>query len=177
MSLVAPMREANTTSDLTFVLRTPVAQDGVDVWKFVEQIADLDDNSMYCNLLQCTHFAQTSVIARQADGQKSIAGWMSGYVPPESSDTLFVWQICVASSARGSGLGKKLIRSVLARANLGSIKYIQSTITPGNEKSWGLFRALAVDLGADLNQQDHFDKQIHFGGAHDSEVLVTIGPF
>lgn len=177
MLLAAPMREANTTSEYPFTLMQPVSRDGADVWNFINQIKDLDDNSMYCNLLQCTHFAATSVIARHSNVEGAIAGWMSGYVPPEQPDTLFVWQICVASSARGSGLGKKLVREVLKRQALSGITRIQSTITPGNEKSWGLFRSLAGDLKADLGHQDHFDQHAHFGGAHDSELLVTIGPF
>ncbi len=183
MSRAASLREVRTFALPTPSLAQPTSGDGADVWKLIKQTQDLDDNSMYCNLLQCTDFAATSVIARHTDdgdGAKStgaIAGWMSGYVPPARPDTLFVWQICVAPSARGAGLGKKLVHHVLARPALVGIKNIQSTITPDNDRSWGLFRSLAKDLDAPMGHQDHFDGQAHFGGAHESELLVTIGPF
>ena len=71
-------------------IRAPRREDGAGVWDLVQDTAGLDDNSMYCNLLQCTHFAATCALA-EIDGE--VVGWMSGYIPPESPDVLFVWQV------------------------------------------------------------------------------------
>ena len=44
----------------------------------------LDENSMYCNLVQCEHFSETCVIA-ELDGV--IVGWISAFIPPDAPDT------------------------------------------------------------------------------------------
>ena len=69
------------------VFRKPTMDDGSDVWNLIQDINKLDDNSMYCNLLQCSHFAETCALALEGD---AIVGWMSGYRPPSATDTLFV---------------------------------------------------------------------------------------
>ena len=51
--------------DITF--RKPESQDGSRVHKLISECKPLDENSVYCNLLQCTHFADTSVAA-EMDG-------------------------------------------------------------------------------------------------------------
>jgi L-2,4-diaminobutyric acid acetyltransferase len=158
----------------SLVLRPPRPEDGARVWQLVRETASLDDNSMYCNLLQCSHFAGTCAIAELDD---AVAGWVSGYVPPEAPDTLFIWQICVAEQARGRGLAKQLIGSVLARPACGNVSNLQSTITDSNASSWALFGSLAKSLNSTLRRQPHFQKEGHFGGRCDTEHLVTIGPF
>ena len=75
------------------------------VWDLIAANPALDGNSLYANLLQCSHFAETCALAEQ---NGTLVGWMSGYRPPEQPDTLFVWQICVSEAARGQGLGKRL---------------------------------------------------------------------
>ena len=39
-------------------LRVPTAEDGSAIWELVRSCKPLDENSMYCNLLQCDHFAE-----------------------------------------------------------------------------------------------------------------------
>ena len=54
---------------------------------------------------------------------------------------------------------------------------METTITEDNEASWALFRSFARDMGAELTYHEHFEKDTHFGGKHDSEFLLRIGPF
>jgi L-2,4-diaminobutyric acid acetyltransferase len=109
------------------------------------------------------------------DGE--IVGWVSGYIPPEHPDTYFVWQVCVAEKARGKGMAKRLINAVLARKVCAGVTQVQSTITKDNKPSWALFGSIADTLDADLVRQPHFKRDDHFAGLHDTEFLVTIGPF
>lgn len=155
-------------------IRAPRYEDGSDVWQLVADTASLDDNSMYCNLLQCSHFAATCALA-EMDGE--IVGWVSGYIPPEHPDTYFVWQVCVAEKARGKGLAKRLINAVLARKACGGVTRVQSTITRDNKPSWALFGSIADTLDTDLARKPHFKRDDHFAGKHETEFLVTIGPF
>jgi L-2,4-diaminobutyric acid acetyltransferase len=154
-------------------LRAPVAEDGAAVYELIAQCPPLDTNSMYCNLLQCTHFSATSVAAEKAG---EVVGFISGYIQPDNIDTLFIWQVAVGEKARGQGLAGRMLRDILSRQQEGQIKFIETTITPDNRASWALFESLANKLGAELNHSVMFDRQQHFAGQHETEMLVRIGP-
>ncbi|WP_346837477.1 diaminobutyrate acetyltransferase [Microbulbifer sp. SAOS-129_SWC] len=156
------------------LLRRPVSEDGADVHRLISQCPPLDENSIYCNLLQASHFADTSVAA-EIDG--ALAGFVSGYLVPERPDTLFVWQVAVAEAGRGQGLAGRMIREILSRPACAAVRYLETTITPDNEASWALFRGLARRLGAECGDSVMFDRERHFQGRHDSEMLLRIGPF
>lgn len=160
------------TGDLA--IRKPEPADGPQIWRLIQEAGTLDTNSLYCNLLQCSHFADTCALA-EAEGQ--VVGWLSGYVPPAHPDTLFVWQVCVSEKARGQGLGARLITSVLDRPQGNRLHRVECTITRSNTASWSLFRGLARELGAGLASEPHFLRDAHLGGQHESEWRVRIGPF
>jgi len=154
-------------------LRKPNPEDGSVVHGLIERCKPLDTNSMYCNLLQCSHFRDTAVLAEE-NGE--IAGFISGYLLPEQPDTLFVWQVAVSEKARGLGLASKMLSELIERHE-GQVRHLHTSITPGNEASWNTFKRLAKTLDAPLNERVMFDKENHFGGAHETEMLVHIGPF
>lgn len=155
-------------------IRAPVSTDGAAVWSLIAASGSLDTNSLYCNLLQASHFASTCAIAEMGD---QVVGWVSAYIPPEEKDTLFVWQICVGEAARGQGLGRRLVGDVLARPACRGVEKLACTITHDNAPSWALFTGIARRLKAQLRQTEHFDRDAHFGGRHASEYGVSIGPF
>ncbi len=156
------------------LLRQPVSEDGADVHRLIQRCPPLDENSVYCNLLQTSHFADTSVAAEVAG---ELAGFVSGYLVPSRPDTLFIWQVAVAEEGRGQGLAGRMIREILGRPNCAQVRYLETTITPDNEASWALFRGLARKLGTECNESVMFDRERHFQGQHDSEMLLRIGPF
>lgn len=155
-------------------LRPPALTDGMSVFRLVERCPPLDTNSSYCNLLQCGHFADTSVAAEMAG---EVVGFVSGYSLPKRPDTLFIWQVAVDERARGAGLAARMLRHILARPGCAAIRYLETTITPDNLASWALFRSLAKNLSAELQSTAWLDRQIHFDGLRDSESLLRIGPF
>lgn len=155
-------------------LRPPEATDGAAVHALVAACPPLDPNSLYCNLLQCTHFAATSALA-EVDGD--VLAFVSGYRPPVHPDSLFVWQVAVAEAARGQGLGKRLMLDILGRPENRDVRFLRTTITPGNQASWHLFESLARELGAAGERRTLFDAGRHFAGCHDSEIEFVIGPF
>ncbi len=162
-------------SDLaSVVLRPPVLEDGMAVFRLVEACPPLDVNSSYCNLLQCSHFASTSVAAEMSG---ELVGFIYGYVIPARADTLFVWQVAVAEQARGLGLASRMLAHILARPDGANIAYLETSITRDNQASWALFKRLAKALPAELQSSAWMDKEAHFSGQHDSEALVRIGPF
>jgi len=162
-------------SDLeNIVLRSPSLEDGMAVFKLVQNCPPLDMNSSYCNLLQCSHFARTSVAA-EVNGE--LLGFISGYALPERPDTLFIWQVAVAEQARGIGLASRMLFHILSRSHCADFAYLETTITDANKASWALFKSLSVKLSADFQSSDWLDKETHFSAQHDSEALVRIGPF
>lgn len=174
MPLSRPSAKTSFEESNSIVIRRPCEADGAGIWRLVKAAGTLDVNSMYCNLLQCTHFAATCALA-QRDGEK--IGWVSGYIPPDHPERLFVWQVCVRSDARGRGLGKRLIRDILDRTVCADVTHIDTTITDDNAASWALFSKLARSLGTGFERVEHFEEEVHFGGRHPTEHLVSIGPF
>jgi len=154
-------------------LREPVVTDGAAVTALIEACPPLDRNSAYCNLLQCTHFADSCVIAERAG---RVVGWVSGYRPPSEPADFFIWQVAVAAEARGKGLARQMIEALLERSAVRGVTHVITTITPGNASSWGLFEGLASRWAVPLAKSEHFQRVPHFGGAHDTEWLVRIGP-
>ena len=134
----------------------------------------LDTNSVYCNLLQCSHFAETSIFAKSGE---QCAGFISGYLIPSRPNTLFIWQVVVSTKARGQGLAFRMLEQLVQRPACAEVQYIETTITSGNEASWALFRKIARLLKAPLQESVGFDEKIHFYGAHETEHLLRIGPF
>ncbi len=155
-------------------IRRPLTSDGYQLFNLVEQCPPLDSNSMYCNLLQCTHFADTSAAAEQ---QGVLVGFISGYFIPERPDTLFVWQVAVGEKARGKGVATRMTNHILKRTQCRDVKWIETTVTKSNEASWALFKGLAGKLQTKLQQSLMFDEKTHFKGQHDTEILARIGPF
>ena len=153
------------------ILRRPTKDDGSEVWKLVAACPPLDQNSMYMNVVQCDHFAETCVLAER-DGV--LLGWISGHVPPDSPDTLFVWQVAVHADARGLGLGKRMLKDILRRPACKAVQQMETTITRSNAASWGLFNSFARDMGGELSDAPHYDRHDHLDGQHATEHLVTI---
>ena len=155
-------------------LRRPATEDGGDVNALIKACAPLDENSMYCNLLQCSHFSDTCVVA-ELDGE--IVGFVSGYVVPDNQEHFFVWQVAVAEEARGLSLAKRMILDILGRENLGDVKELHTTITPDNAPSQKLFSSVARSLETGVRRKVMFCEEQHFDGDKPSEILWRIGPF
>lgn len=152
-------------------LRKPTAKDGADIWKLVRACRPLDENSMYCNLLQSDHFADTCVLAEMAG---EVVGWVSAYVMPNEPNTLFVWQVAVSEVARGQGLSGLMLQNIVNRPQCRGVTRLQTTITADNDASWALFRKFARLQGGELDVDPYYTQSLHFQDRHKTEFMVTI---
>ncbi len=152
-------------------LRPPTAEDGAEIWELIQSCKPLDENSMYCNMLQADHFADTCVVA-ELKGE--IVGWISAYVMPNDPDTLFVWQVAVSEKARGMGLGGLMLQDITDRPVCDDVMRVQTTITSDNAASWGLFRKFGKSQNTVLEVQPYYTQTLHFQNQHKTENLVTI---
>ena len=156
-------------------LRQPTDGDGHSLHQLVARCQPLDTNSVYCNLLQCTDFADTAIAAENADG--NLVGFISGYRPPARPDTLFVWQVAVDSSMRGQGLALRMLLALTARVAAASgVRFIETTISPDNAASQALFLKAFNQLGISHTTSVLFSSAQHFAGLHEDEVLYRAGP-
>lgn len=153
--------------------RQPVATDGPQVTALIADCPPLDRNSAYCNLLQCTHFAATCILAETDDG---LAGWISGYRLPADPHSYFLWQVAVAPAARGRGLAQQLLDALLQQPALTGVRQLLTTITRDNAASWATFRTFARRHDAQVQSAPLFDAVQHFAGAHPTEWQLRIGP-
>jgi len=166
---VQTLQSVDNEGAVTF--RKPVREDGAAIFELIRSCKPLDENSMYCNLLQSDHFSDTCVVAEK-DGD--IVGWVSAYVKQNDPETVFVWQVAVSEKARGLGVGGRMLSSLMEREECADVKRMQTTITLDNDASWGLFRKFASRNNADLTSDAHFTRDTHFAGEHATEHMVTI---
>lgn len=153
--------------------RAPETTDGTRVHDLIARCPPLDTNSLYCNLLQCTHFAGTSMVAERAG---TLVGFIAGYIRPDQPEAIFVWQIAVAPECRGQGLAVAMMLRLLARDAVSTTKYLEASITRANQPSWKSFSALARSLGTEMLAVPWLSRLQHFSSRHASEYLIRIGP-
>ncbi len=166
----------NTRNDLVnegLELRAPLPTDAHQLNRLVAESPPLDRNSVYCNLLQCLHFADTSVAALI---NEEVVGFISAYCPPNDPESLFVWQVVVAETLRGSGLAKQMLRWLIDQPATERATSLATTITLSNTASWALFESFARDCGVIPSKRLLFQKERHFANLHDDEYLLRISP-
>lgn len=166
----SPLTGRAVTAQITF--RGPVAADAARIWKLVRQGGVLEENSPYCYLLLCTHFAGHGIVAERGG---RLLGFVCAYRPPGDPAAVFVWQIGVAPEGRGRGLGTELLRRLIARPANREAKYLTATVAVDNEPSQRLFAALARSVGASLETEAGFGPEL-FPVRHPAEPLIRIGP-
>jgi L-2,4-diaminobutyric acid acetyltransferase len=162
-----------STEAQPYTLRAPTPADGAAIHALIKACPPLDLNSTYVYLLLGHHFSDSCVVAEQ---QGRIAGFVSGYVPPNQPDTFFVWQVAVHDSARGHGLGRFMLRHVLGSARAKSIRFLETTVSPSNKASRRMFAALAQSCDAELRELPLFGRELFGADAHEDEKLLRIGP-
>lgn len=151
-------------------LRPPRSEDGAAIWNLVRACKPLDENSLYCNLVQADHFRDTCVLAER---EGAVLGWISGHMIP-GAQALFVWQVAVSPAARGLGLGRQMLHHLIARPACTGARALRTTITAENAASRALFRSFARSIGGQLHEAPHYLRDRHLAGRHATEHLVTI---
>jgi L-2,4-diaminobutyric acid acetyltransferase len=163
-----------TASVADIVYRRPTLADGQRLWELVRAVGTLDQNSCYLYMLLCDQFADTCVIA-EMDGQ--LVGFVTAYRRPDQGKSLFIWQVGVMPAARGRGVAKGLLHRLLKRESCRGLQWIESTVSPSNQASRGLFSAFAKALNVPLHELPYMGVE-HFPDeqGHEAEPLLRLGP-
>jgi L-2,4-diaminobutyric acid acetyltransferase len=158
----------------TTILRIPLKSDGTAVWSFIRDVGNLDLNSAYCYMMLCDYFKETCLIA-EADGE--LIGFVSAFRVPDRPNTLFIWQVAVASSQRGKGLGRKLLDELISRRKLTEALFIEATISPSNEASRALFNGIARRYDVELEVSSGYSAEwFPAESSHEDELHYRVGP-
>lgn len=147
--------------------------DVAQLHQLVNHSQPLDQNSTYCNLLQCTHFRETSVAALIGG---RLVGFVTAYILPMDPGRLFVWQMAVDEVRRGTGLAKQMLNWLISRPGLTNVTQLSATITPANQVSCSLFESIAREWGASLEKRSLFQPDNHVEGLPDDEYELRITP-
>lgn len=153
-------------------MRQPTAADGAAVRALVEACGTLEPNTTYAYLLLCTHFADTCVVAER-DGE--LVGMVLAYRPPTRPTSVFVWQVGVHDSARGQGLGGRLLEATVAAPGCEGVTHLEATVAPSNTASQRLFEGFARRASVPCDVTTGFTAA-DFGAGHEAEPLYRIGP-
>jgi L-2,4-diaminobutyric acid acetyltransferase len=153
-------------------LRIANVWDGRHIWDAVERIGALERNSCYAYLLLASHFASTCIVAEAND---DIVGFVAAYRPPSAPLDVFVWQIGVTPAARGHGIGRALLGSLLAQPAAGDAHFLTATVTPDNRASMALFHGFARERGFACAVEPWFSAAC-FAEPHPDEYLLRVGP-
>jgi L-2,4-diaminobutyric acid acetyltransferase len=154
-------------------MRTPNEEDGPGIWELVKSTGVLDLNSAYSYLMLCKYFSGTCVVAER---DNKIVGFLSSFRPPSDPGVIFVWQVAVAGSERGRGIGSALLKELLKREECKGVRYLETTVTPSNMPSQSLFRGLARDTGTRCEISECFSSDLFPAGGHEAELMYRIGP-
>lgn len=155
------------------LLRPPAPADGAAMWALARDSGGLDLNSPYAYLLAGEHWRDTSVVA--VDAHDDVVGFVVGYRPPPEPDSLFVWQVAVHPDERGQGLARRMVHDVLDRSRRRGVLGLLATVTPSNEPSRRLFRAVATDRGARYEERPLFAAAL-FPDGHEPEHRIVVSP-
>lgn len=154
------------------MLAEPTTRDAAAIWSLASSTNELDANSSYAYLLWCRDFARTSVVAK-IDG--SVVGFVIGFLRPTRPDTVFVWQVAVAHSARGQHIGTAMLEVLLDRLAGDGVSRMESTVTPGNTASVAMFAAVARAQQCTFGNRQLFAAD-DFPDPHEPEDLYIIAP-
>ncbi|SFR48721.1 diaminobutyrate acetyltransferase [Thiomicrospira sp. ALE5] len=156
---------------MNITIRPTTLADGQAISELVKSSNTLDINSSYLYFLLADHFSQTCALAH--DDNNCPLGFVTAYRLPKEPSTLFVWQIAVASEARGNGLAKKLLLHFASQPWFEEIDKVVCTISPYNTASNALFESYAAALGGKLSTHSFLTEE-HLGADHDPEPYVVI---
>lgn len=144
------------------------------MWNLVTSSLDLDHNSLYFYLMLTTHFRDTCVVA---ESNRSFMGFASGISLPQHPQTLFIWQVALSEAHRRQGLGFKLIDELIHRPLVAPVRFLQASISPNNQASWGLFEKIANSHHVELEIIGKYERSWFAPTDHEEEHVVRIGPF
>lgn len=155
-------------------VRRPRLEDSPGLHDLVRRVPPLAENSVYCNLLHCTHFAETCAVAER---RGELVAFVTGYLHPQRPDSYFLWQIGVHEHGRGQRLPLRMIQHVLARPVCSHVTTLEASVSATNDASRAMFESIAKAEGARFERHRGYYPPEVFGADNTlAEDLLRIHP-
>ncbi|SDC19742.1 diaminobutyrate acetyltransferase [Pelagirhabdus alkalitolerans] len=151
---------------------SPQLEDGKKMWQLASHTT-LDDNSAYKYIMMCQYFKETCVVAKD---NQNVLGFITGFIPPENPNTVFVWQISVDPNHSGKGIASKLLKQLVSQVKSKGVNYVEATITPSNKASQALFKKLATSFDTDYQVESFLTQDLFPDETFEEELKYRIGP-
>ncbi|MFZ5564275.1 MAG: diaminobutyrate acetyltransferase [Thermodesulfobacteriota bacterium] len=149
----------------------PDRGDGPAMMQIARETGVLSVNSAYYYALMARRFQDTCMVARC---KGALCAYTTGFFLPRQPNTLFVWQVGVATAAQGRGIGRKVLTALIEKARPA---FIEATIVPGNTASIRLFQSAARHFEAAWAfSNTPFFTRSDMGPDETPEHLMRIGP-
>lgn len=165
------MKNTNTMEQ-TLTIGKPTVDDGALMWQMVSD-STLDLNSPYKYIMMCEYFQETCVVVKE---NEKLLGFITAFIPPESQDVVFVWQVGVDPSQRGKGLASKMLTELVSREACKKVRYLEATVTPSNSASKSLFRGFARRTQSECEVKECFSADLFPVEGHEEELTYRVGP-
>jgi L-2,4-diaminobutyric acid acetyltransferase len=136
---------------------------------FVAGSPPLDLHTPYTYWVLLHWFSDYCFIAEE---EEELAGFLTALPVPDSG--IFIWQIGVAHSFRGQGVGTRLLKAAADEARKRRAGWICFSIENGNAASLGLFRSFALSTGQNLEEMCGLELPAGTGGTFKDETLYGI---
>src|SRR5699024_3967105 len=127
----------------------------------------------YSYLMWGKYFNKTSIVAER---DHELIGFITGFLQPNTPNTLFIWQIAVDSTHRGKGLASALIKNLLHQLKDHDVRLLEATVTPSNIPSSNLFKSIATSSEANCEISKCFLSEQFPESSHEDELTYRIGP-
>src|SRR5690625_7976148 len=113
------------------------------MFRIVEESKVLDVNSSYSYLMWGKYFSKSSIVA---EIDHELIGFVTGFLQPNSPNSLFVWQIAVDPKHRGKKLATRLIDTLLDEQKSSDVCYAEAAVTANNIPSSKLGKGSPKEL-------------------------------
>lgn len=151
-------------------IRKATQEDFLSVHQFTAGCPPMENYPEHVYKIILRYFGDYCFIAEN-EGQ--ITGFVMGIVPQSFPGTFFLWEVGVAPSYQGQGIGGKLVREVETELRKKGFNRIELTIDPVNIPSQKLFEKMGykniservgktVEVEGKLAVQDYYKPGRHF---------------
>jgi len=151
-------------------VRKATQEDFLRVHQFTAGCPPMENYPEHVYKIILRYFGDCCFIAEE---NEQIIGFAMGIVPQSFPGTFFLWDIGVAPSYQGQGIGGKLVREVENELRKREFKRIEVTIDPVNQPSQKLFENMGyqnisekvgktVEVEGNLAVEDYYKPGRHF---------------
>lgn len=151
-------------------IRKTVQEDFLEVHRFTAECPPMENYPEHVYKIILRYFGDCCFVAEE---NEMLIGFAMGIVPQRFPGTYFLWQIGIAPSYQGQGIGGKLVREIENELKNTGFGRIELTIDPVNLPSRKLFEKMGyrnisksvgktIEVNGNMAVMDYYKPGRHF---------------